>query len=376
MPPATESANAEASTTTTDTATTDTAAAPASPEQKRKELKARLVAKAAGAVVTDDVPIKAKADESAVDKQADKSKDKQKDGKKPDAKAKTGKDAGKADKKDGDEPEVEGDQKALVKGWRDLRHAKKKFTEQQTAATEKLRRAEELERRQAEQAEAFEKDPLAWLKARGKNVREVLLRVAREDGEDPKDKTLREVKTKAEELEKKLTEREKREQEQETERKAREAQQKIERQLLDEYEGSEGDEYPTLAAHLEPAQVAEAARSLLLKYYREHGQELSPREFFVRLETALRQREERREARLKKSGKTDGAGAPRSPDRGRAAARGDAGNLEDDDETTPRRPADVTSRETRLSTTRPSGGEDKAALKRRLVAVAASRIVS
>ena len=262
-----------------------------------------------------------------------------------------------------------------MKGWRDLRHAKKKFTEQQTAATEKLRRAEELERRQAEQAEAFEKDPLAWLKARGKNVREVLLRVAREDGEDPKDKTLREVKTKAEELEKKLTEREKREQEQETERKAREAQQKIERQLLDEYEGSEGDEYPTLAAHLEPAQVAEAARSLLLKYYREHGQELSPRELFVRLETALRQREERREARLKKSGKTDGAGAPRSPDRGRAAARGDAGNLEDDDETTPRRPADVTSRETRLSTTR-RAGESRADLRRRFVSMAAERIVS
>lgn len=370
MSAATESANTEASTTTTE-ATTETqseASTTASPEQKKKALRERLVAKAAGLVVSDDVPIKPKAKPEGEDGKQAKAKDK------PDPKAK---DADGKAKGEGDEDKPEGDEKELVKGWRDLRRAKKKFEATQQEAATRIKRAEELERRQTEQAEAFEKDPLGWLKARGKNVREVLLRVAREDGEDPKDKTLREVKTKAEELEKKLTEREQREQEREAEERARAAQQKLQRQILEEYEAVDSEEYPTLAAHLEPAQVAEAARDLLLRYYKEHDKELSPRELFVRLETALRLREERREARLKKSGKSDGAGAPRSPDRGRAAARGRAGNLEDDAERTPRRPADdVTSRETRLATTRPAGGEDKAALRRRLVSLAAERIVS
>jgi hypothetical protein len=390
---ATGSASAETSTTTTDNGDAAAAVAkPPTPVEARKALREKLVPKIKAALQADeDGPAKpngdaaerraaerdgkGKAKEKGGDdgKKAAAKKPEAKDGKAAEAKGKDGA-AGKEKPKDGEEPEVEGDQKALVKGWRDLRHAKRKFEDTQRVATERIKRAEELERRQAEQAEAFEKDPLAWLRARGKNVREVLLRVAREDGEDPKDKAIREAKEKADTALQKLTEREKRDQDAEIERKAQVANQKIESTMLEEYEQVDPDDYPTLARDYEPAQVATFARQLLLKYYKATGKELAPRALFRRLETVLSAQEERREARRKRAGKTDGANAPRSPDRGRAAARGDAENLEDDAESNPRRPADVTSRETRLST-RPGGREDRAALRRRLVSMAAERIV-
>src|SRR5690349_3810021 len=222
---ATGSASAETSTTDNGDAAA-AVAKPPTPAEARKALREKLVPKIKAALQSEeDGPAKPNGDASekrAADK--GKGKDKPADGKKPAAKkpepkdgkgaeAKDGKGkegaAGKDKPKDGDEhPEVEGDQKALVRGWRDLRRAKTKFAETTKQAEGRIKRAEEFERRQAELADAFEKDPLAWLKARGKNVREVLLRIGREDGEDPKDKAIREAREKAESVEKRLTERE------------------------------------------------------------------------------------------------------------------------------------------------------------------------
>jgi hypothetical protein len=341
-----------------------TAPAAGSPAAKKAELRTKLVTKAAAALVRDDAPA---ANESEEPKKA------KPDPKKPDAK--DGKDAKAKDDKE--PPKDKPDDKELTKEWRDLRRAKAKHRSEAESFAAQKREAEAFSTRLQSEAELFEKDPIAWLRQRGKNPREVLLRLAREDAEDPKDKLVRETKAKTDELEKKLTEREKKDLEREQTEKAQKAQAKLEAQILEAYEPiADGDDYPLLGQTYEPAHVASLAKDLLLEYFAKTGEELPPEELFARLETALQRREERRKKRSPKSEKADEAGASRTPDRGRASANSDDENLEGDAERKPRRPADVTSRETRLSTTRPTAGESKEALRKRLIRMASERIVS
>lgn len=282
--------------------------------------------------------------------------------------AKDGKQAPAKDAKAKDEPK--GDDETLTKGWRDLRRAKRKFADQEARMTERESKVSSFEAKLAAEAEAFEKDPLEWLKKRGKNVREVLLRVAKEDGEDPKDKALREVTSKLGDFEKKLTEREEREkQEREQEAKAKEANQKLETQIGEAFEEADHTAYPILS-EMAPGERASLARAVLLQYFRNteeaegKGRLLSPEQLFQRLEASLRKKAESGKGKAGKSG---------TPDRARTAAKRDAENPEDDDENSSR-PADVTNRETR-QVTRSSGSDAKSALRKRLVRMAAERIV-
>lgn len=289
---------------------------------------------------------------------------------KPDGKKAASKDPKQAAAKDGKaKEEPKGDDESLTKGWRDLRRAKRKFADSEAKLTERESKVSSFEAKLAAEAEEFEKDPLAWLRKRGKNPREALLRIAKEDGEDPKDKALREVTTKLGDVEKKLTEREEREkQEREQEAKAKEANQKLETQIGEAFEEADHTAYPILA-EMAPGERASLARAVLLQYFRNteeaegKGRLLTPEQLFQRLEASLRKKAESGKGKAGKSG---------TPDRARTAAKRDAENPEDDENSS--RPADVTNRETR-QVTRPSVSDAKSALRKKLVRMAAERIV-
>lgn len=145
----------------------------------------------------------------------------------------------------------------------------------------------QYEQRAQAQIATFEKDPIAWLKAQKVDVRATLLRMANEDTEDPRDKKLRELEDEQRrsrtELENEKRERTERAQKAEQ----RAAEQTIEAELGKAWGTAEVDEFPTVAAALEPEHVAARAREILVEHYRKSGKELAPSEVFATMEREL-----------------------------------------------------------------------------------------
>jgi hypothetical protein len=300
----------------------------------------RLIALASG----EKLPPKA-------DKPADKPAD-EKQAKPADAKAKEG---DKAPEKKPDEkptPEHERQERRdYAKARRKLETKEREVTARESTIAEREQRFTEHEKKfsEARQAEiaTFKKDPLAWLKANGVNVRQTLLDLAKEDGEEPSAKLAREAKTKADELEKKLTEKEQREQEEAKTAKQREALEGVRRDCAEAWKGVDHDEYPYLSTMYDDTQVAHLAADTAVAYYKRHGREPTLGELFGNLERVLREDDanERKQKAREKAGQANGAKTPGPPDRDRSAK---SANLENGERRSTTQ--DVTSRETRTST--------------------------
>lgn len=167
---------------------------------------------------------------------------------------------------------------------RQFAKAKRKY-EAQAAAREK--QLTEFESRAKAQIAEFNKDPIAWLKANKVDVRGALLRMANEDAEDPRDKKLRELE---EEQKRDKAEREKEKREKaEREAAAEQAQaiKTVQNELKAAWEKAEVDDYPTVAALLEPEHIAERAAEIMIEHWREHRKELAPSEAFATMEKEL-----------------------------------------------------------------------------------------
>lgn len=268
-----------------------------------------------------------------------------------------------ADAKPGDEkktPEELEKQKKAER--RDYAKAHRSLKKLEATVTQREARVAETERtlnaRMQEAEESFKKDPLGWIKSRGLNVKQVLLDLAKADGEDPKDKLLREVAEKADRADKKLSEREQREQTEAQKRAQAEAFADVRETCATDWKGADHDDYPFLSTFHEADEVAQFAAELQVAYYKQHRVELSPAEAFGRLEAVLRERDEKaQKARTKVAGKSNGAGASGTPDRDRAVKAANPENGRSRSTT-----QDVTSRDTRESST-VSGGEN--ALRRK-----------
>lgn len=231
-----------------------------------------------------------------------------------------------------------------------------------------------FEQRSKQQIEAFERDPLAWLKGNKVDVRAALLRMANDDAEDPRDKKLREL-DEGQKKDKAEREREKRETAERTAATEQvHANQVIEAECLKAWKTAEVEDYPTVAALLEPEHVAERAREIMVEDFRrwrdrrDRGEsvgrykELAPSDLFSTMEREL--------APLK--GKVvNGKKGPKPPEQVRSASgkRREAENPEA--RTERQRPSeDVNRRVTR----EPSAGRplsfDRESLRERLVSKA------
>lgn len=211
-------------------------------------------------------------------------------------------------------------------------------------------------KRRDEEIATFKRDPLAWLKANNVNVRQVLLDAAKSDSEDPNAKLAREAKEKADALEKRLSEKEKTEEQTKAEREQAEAVAEVEADFAQAWSGVDADEYPFLTAFHDDAQVAKLATRVAIAYYQKHQRTPSASEIFGWLEKAEQARDEAsQKARAKSSGKSNGDGSPRTPDRDRAVqSAGDSREQPAGRSTT----QDVTSRDTRVSTTAANGPQN------------------
>jgi hypothetical protein len=152
-----------------------------------------------------------------------------------------------------------------------------------------------IERQAKQHIESFEKDPIAWLKARKVDVRATLLRMANEDSEDPRDRKLRELEEKQNRTEQET----KRERAEREEREAKVAQRQavaqIETEMGKAWKDADVDDYPTVATALEPEHVSQRAAEIMVEHYREWvdgGQvgrykELAPSAIFAIMEDEL-----------------------------------------------------------------------------------------
>lgn len=239
---------------------------------------------------------------------------------------------------------------------RQFAKAKRKYEAQAAARETQIR---DFEARAQAQIAAFDKDPIAWLKANKVDVRGALLRMANEDAEDPRDKKLRQLEE--------VQNRDKAEREQEkTEKAAREAKaeqaqaiQAVETELKEAWGKVDVDDYPTLAALLEPEHIAERAREIMIEHWRDHRKELAPSEVFATMEKEL--------APLK--GKlANGKKSPKPPEQVRSAS-GKSREAESPEAPTRReRPSeDVTRRVTREQSLGRHQSFDKESIRERLV---------
>lgn len=294
----------------------------------------------------------------------DKSEKPKSDPKKPEeAKAKLD------DKKPEPKPEEEGEAEIRAKRKALSKFSRKLETREVTLNT----REEQLkthESRAQHEHNVFIKDPIAWLRSRGVNVRNVLLDHAREDAEDPKEKELKTLKERTEILDKKIAEREKAEAAEKAAKEAAEregsANKQIEATLGQRYAEADGADYPLLSTLSTPDKVAFYGRQVMVDHYRKTGEELAPAEVFAILEAEVRAHE----ARTKAIGKK-----PEPPDRVRAAK---SANPETSRET--RSARDVTNRTARVRTTAddavPTGksGVDRDQLRKNLIGIAREHV--
>jgi hypothetical protein len=275
---------------------------------------------------------------------------------KPDAKGDGDGDAAHED----DTPEV-----AKFKAERRAFAKQKRKKDAEFAAREQ--QIQQFETRAQQQVEAFTKDPIAWLKARKVDVRATLLRMANEDAEDPRDKKLREIEE-SQKMDKAEREREK------AERADREAAanqaaaiKTIETEMGQAWQKVEVDDYPTVAAALEPEYVAQRAAEIMVEHFREwvdggrvgKYKELAPSKVFAIMEDEL--------APLK--GKlANGAKKPKPPEQVRAASEKSRKAATPEAPTKRERPTkDVTRSATREPTLGRPVSFDREALRDRLV---------
>lgn len=277
--------------------------------------------------------------------------EKPKRGDKPEAAA-TGKDDEDAA---GDTPEV----KALKAERRGFAKHKRKWEASAQAREEQLRTFESTVK---QQVAAFERDPIAWLKAQKVDIRATLLRMTKEESEDPRDKELREVK-----------EEQKRIKERDAERDAAAAKagqeravQMVQRELAGAWEKAEVDEYPTLAAMLEPEHIAERACEIMLEEYRRSGKELAPSKIFATMEEELAPLK----GRLKPREKVNGQKKPEAPGAGPGSKRKDREAASPEARERQRPSEDVTRRITRETSVGRPLNFDREAIRERLVSKA------
>lgn len=230
---------------------------------------------------------------------------------------------------------------------------------------------QQLEQQLTSEVGVFKKDPLAWLKARGIDVRETLVAFANEDGEDPKDKKLREIDERTKKLDEKLS----------TEEQARqqaEATERIRVAFQEEFEDTDGADYPNLWTHSDPERVSRAATKIALDHYRAHGKKLEPSEVFAILEQELIAHNARlaREAKRKQTPRATEDKSSEPPEQVRSVARREPESPEV--RRSSRRPSeDVTNRETRLSRDDyrgAAGSFDRDSVREKLVDMARERI--
>lgn len=257
-----------------------------------------------------------------------------------------------AEAKPGDEKKTPEElEKARKAERRDYAKARRELVRRETTVVERESRVELAERKAQEAHEAFLKEPLGWLKSRGVNVKQVLLDLAKADGEDPKDKLIREAAEKADRVEKKLAQKEETEQTEAQKKAQAEALEAVREDLRGAWKDVDQDEYPFLSSFYEAEQVAQFAADVAVAYYKLHKREPTAGEVFGRLEAVLKDDDEKRQkARTKVAGKSNGAGASGTPDRDRAAKSANPENGASRSTT-----QDVTSRDTRVSTTASSG---------------------
>jgi hypothetical protein len=375
-------------TTTTPSAPEQGATSSAKPEDKLAAVREKHVKILEKTMFAEDGEQAETKPEPKAEKPSPKAKDKPKDAPEK-AKAEQAKPDQKAQQKgkgepEKDKPEGEDDEPADEKS---LRHEKREFSkfraretrriEAQRAEVENIRReGAELKQRyeRAEQtlAEELERDPIAFFAKRGKNVKQVLLDFAKRDSEDPKERLVREASEKVSKLEAKLTEREQRERELDERQREAHLDRHIEGAIAREWEAvADSDDYPYLSTVYEPAQIAELGRQTLRAYHANTGRDLTAPEIFARLERVLREDDERlSRARARARGESGEGGSSRSPDRDRTAR-----SVNPEARTRPTT-HDVSSRDTRISTTSDDGSDGHAQGydRRRLIAMARERI--
>jgi hypothetical protein len=225
---------------------------------------------------------------------------------------------------------------------------------------------QQFESRAQQMLEAFDKDPIAWLKAHKVNVRATLLKQANEDAEDPRDKKLRELeesqKSQRAELEREKTERAQRE----AGVQQAEAIKSVEAEMGKAWQAVEVDDYPTVATALEPEHVAQRAAEILIDHFRDWDKngrvgkykELAPSKVFAIMEEEL--------APLK--GKlANGVKKPKPPEQVRAASEKPRKAATPEAPTKRERPKDVTRSATREPTLGRPTNFDREAIRERLV---------
>lgn len=336
---------AEQQAAATEAATTETADEQAGTESA-VELRDALVAKLKEGGFSKDAdgkPVKPEATKPAKPKRGESSKP----GDKPEP--------GADDADAADTPEI-AKLKAERRGF--AKH-KRKWEAQASARESQL---QQVEQRAQRLIADFEKDPVAWLKTNKVDVRATLLRQANEDTEDPRDKKIRELdeQQKADKVER---EREKAEKdERESKAKQAEAVRAIQGELSTAWGKSEVDDYPTLAALLEPEHIAQRGAEIMIEHWCAHRKELAPSEVFSTMEKEL--------APLK--GKiANGQKKPEAPGAGPGSKRQTREAASPEAPTKRERPSeDVTRRVTREQSVGRPQNFDKYSLRERLVAKA------
>lgn len=281
-----------------------------------------------------------------------------------DPKAPAPKDAPKAkDGKPGEQPEGEPTEESdEVKQFRAQKRdfakfQRKKEREYESREATVSEREQRVEARERTLIAELKRDPMAALRALGVDVRKEILSWVDEDAEDPKDKRLRELDERTKRAEQKLEERDKVEQTQ----RQRAATGRVVSTLENFFTSAEPDDYPLLYEGYEPAEVARIAADVVLKHYRQTGQQLAPERVFAYLEDVEREDHQRRNARRQT------IGAKKVPE-----SREQVPQVESSSPERRERANDVTNRATRIGAS--NGGSAKPlrgeALREHLVAMA------
>lgn len=273
---------------------------------------------------------------------------------KPDPKEKEADDKPEDDE-EAEEPKLKAEKRALAKATR-------KIQGREAAVADRESKVTAFETRLTHEAGLFEKDPIAWLKGRKVDIKKVLLDYAKEDGEDPRDKKLREIAEK----QAKLDEAEAKRQKAADEHAAR---QQIVSNLVASFEANLDVEenYPALAK-LDPARIGAAGAQLMVEHFLKTGRELDPSAVFDTLEEGLRQHQ----------AKANGAKSPRPPDQDRSVAKSKPESPEAQRKVVPAR--DVTNRTARSSSAEsmPGGRSnlDRNAIRDRLKGIVSEHVRS
>lgn len=187
----------------------------------------------------------------------------------------------------GDDEETEGevdDDQSFKKQKREFAKHKRKKEAEYEARERKVAGREanvgKFEERANEELGLFKKDPLAWLKKRDIDVREVLVKFADEDGEDPKEKKLRE-------LEDRVNKRDERDEANEKTQAVEGIKRDIQSGIYTSFEETDGGDYPNLWTHSDPERVARAGLRLVLDHWAQHREKLAPRQVLDMLEEQL-----------------------------------------------------------------------------------------